>query len=98
MGEVTVELDPASVSGSIEARDGMPCAGRLAAVHPEIALAAECGRRGPRIDRNPLSPPAAEPPQLRGRQPRRRDARRRGRRAPELARANRIARPPPARG
>src|SRR5207247_2395098 len=45
MGEVTVELDPASVSGSIEARDGMPCAGRLAAVHPEIALAAECGRR-----------------------------------------------------
>src|SRR2546425_5204031 len=46
MGEVTVELDPASVSGSIEARDGMPCAGRLAAVHPEIALAAECGRRG----------------------------------------------------
>src|SRR5438132_68 len=40
----------------------MPCAGRLAAVHPEITLAAECGRRGPRIDRDPLSSSAAEPP------------------------------------
>src|SRR2546425_9153637 len=75
----------------------MPCAGRLAAVHPEIALAAECGRRGPRIDRDPLSSPAAEPPQLGGRQPRRRDARRRGRRDLEVARENRIAARQPRR-
>src|SRR3989449_949 len=97
MGEVTVELDPASVSGSIEARDGMPSAGRLAAVHPEITLAAECGRRGPRIDRDPLSSPAANPPQLGGRQPRSRDARRRGRRDLEVARENRIAARQPRR-
>ena len=91
MGKVAVELDPTAVSGSIEAGDGMPRTRRRAAIHTEIALTAERGRGGPRVDGDRLSPSGAEPPELGGRQPRRGDTRRRRGRDLEVAREHGIA-------
>ncbi len=73
--EVRVQADEAAVAGAVHARDRVPHGRRVPPRDPQVALAAELERRRAQVDRDPLRAPAAQAPELGGREPGRRDRR-----------------------
>ena len=78
MRKVGVQPDPAPVAAAIEPCDLVPDLAALAFGEAEIMLAAKFDRGVAHLDADLLLPPGAQPPQFRGRERGRRDARLRG--------------------